>query len=174
MLSLLQGIRNGASRPAFTLIECTAALAVFAFVMLLWRPVLQGAQGLRTHDEALVQALVANRGLEEKAAGGYVRAKEFSKDVMVHGQKQKQTEQRLVIAKAGVTTYEVGFFHSDVNGDMVRVTTGSGGYMPLFMKAKKFAVATIAEGTVRYTVTLADGQEFSGVLSSDVKPAAAK
>lgn len=167
-------INHGTTRPAFTLIECTAALAVFAFIILLWRPVVQSAQGLRTHDEAMVQALVANRGLEEKAAGGYVRVKEVNKDVVEHGQKKKVTERRLVIGKAGEPTYEVGFFHSDVNGDMVRVTTGSGGYMPLFMKAKQFDVTTIAEGTVRYTVILADGQEFSGVLTSDVKPVAVK
>lgn len=167
-------IRSGTSRPGFTLIECTAALAVFALVILLWRPVLQSAEGLRTHDEALVQAIVANRGLEEKAAGGYVRAKAVSKEVVEHGQTKKVTENRLVIGKTGAPTYEVGFFHSDVNGDMVRMTTGSGGYMPLFMKAKQFDVHTIAEGTVRYTVVLADGQEFSGVLTSDVKPVAVK
>lgn len=166
--------KRGTLRQGFTLIEYTAALAVFAIIALMWRPILQSAEGLRTHDETMVQAMVANRGLEEKAAGGYVRIKELTKEVLVNSVKKKVVDRRLVIVKTGAPSYEVGFFDSATNGKLVRVTTGSGGYMPLFMKVTQFKLNEIAKGTVRYTVFFADGQQFSGVLDSDVEQTTTK
>ena len=141
--------RNGVFRPAFTMIECCAALVVFAAIMLLWQPIVHAVTHLQPNDGELIEVLAANRELDELASAG---------ELGVAGDD-------LVIKSDGVT-YVIDDYHSAVNGNVVRMSTTSGGYMPLVAKAKYFRAQKIASGVVQYTIGLVNGEQFTAILTA--------
>ncbi|WP_155286111.1 prepilin-type N-terminal cleavage/methylation domain-containing protein [Lacticaseibacillus zhaodongensis] len=147
----MPAVKNGATRPGFTMIECTAALVVFAIIALMWQPILHTATHLRPRDEGLVQLLAAQRQLEELAKGGTVAAESGE----------------LVVNSAAGKRYEVNYYMSPANGHIIRMTTAAGGYMPLIAHAAGFTAEQVAAGTVQYVIKLDTGDEFTGVLATD-------
>jgi competence protein ComGF len=141
--------KRGGSRPAFTLIECCAALAVFAAILLLWRPIVQLTARLQPNDGELVEILAANRELDELASSG----------------KLGVSGDDLIIQHDG-KTYVIDDYDSAVNGKIVRMSTTNGGYMPLVGKAKSFHAQQIAPGVVAYTIQLLNGEQFTAVLTA--------
>lgn len=142
--------RSGGMRSGFTMIECTAALALFSIIVLMWQPILHTATHLRPQDEELVQLLAAQRELEDLAAGGSVSTQSG----------------KLVLLSAAGKRYEVNYYESPANGHIIRMTTASGGYMPLIANAADFQATTLADGTAEYTIRLATGDEVTGVLTA--------
>jgi len=141
--------KSGVSRPAFTLIECCAALAVFAAILLMWQPIVKLATGLQSNDGELVEVLAANRELDELASNGKLGV--CGDDFIIN---------------RGDKTYIVDGYHSAVNGRIVRMTTINGGYMPLVSKAKSFRAQQIVPGVVQYTIQLLNGEQFTAVLTA--------
>ncbi|WDF81874.1 hypothetical protein PQ472_08035 [Lacticaseibacillus pabuli] len=142
--------RSGASRPAFTMIECCAALAVFAAILLLWQPIVNAANHLQPQDGELVEVLAANRELDELASRGKIGV----------------SGESLVIA-ANDKTYVVDDYYSKANGKIVRMSTTNGGYMPLVSQAESFEAHVIVPGVVQYKITLQNGAQFTGVLAAE-------
>lgn len=146
--------RRGVTRHAFTLIECAAALVVFAAVVLLWAPLIRLAT-TPPNDGEILAVLSAVRHIETQAAGGDVTA--AGSQIRIKSPNGKQ--------------YVVAFYSSAASGSILRMTTTAGGHMPLLSKVRAFDVIKLGPETVRYTITLLDNLTFTGVLASHQKQA---
>ncbi len=144
---------SGHSRPGFTLVECLAALLVFALVLLLWQPIVQTAQSLRSSDEETTGILAGVREMELLAKDGQVGMKD---------------ERTMTITTDEGKTYLATAFSSATSGQLLRISTSAGGFMPIIRRVKKLSVRLVAPGVVEFTLEMASGNQFVGVLSGKV------
>lgn len=142
---------RGRLRMGFTMVECLAALAVLAATVCLWSPLVQIASHMTTKDEEMVELQAAQRQLERYCTGGSVSGEGNDTLVLVD-----QDGVRRTIAQ----------YHSQANGNILRVETDNGGYVPILMHARKLLIDTLADNTWVYKVTMDDGLTFRGVLTN--------
>lgn len=142
----------GRSYAGFTLIECLAALGVFASIILLWQPIVHTAKSLTSSDEEMTGVMAGARELEKLTEGGVVKL---------------DKNQQLEIDAQNGKHYIVNWFSSRKSPSMVRVTTDAGGFMPLMRSVQSFKATQIADGYVEYKLQTNGGKWFTSILASN-------